>query len=143
MKKWQNVKLDEFLSEGEIVRPKKVGDTGFHTNIEKETVDNTNFRKVLFTSNNLQLVVMSLKPGEDIGLETHNSIDQFIRVDEGSGVSTIGGKEYNIKDGDAIIVPKGSAHNLTAGKDGIKLYTVYGPPNHPEGTTQKTKPEED
>ena len=112
---------------------------GFHTNIEKDTTKNNNFRKVLFTGNKVQLVVMALKPGEDIGTETHSSIDQFIRIDGGSGKAIIGGKNYTLKDGDAIIIPAKSEHNIIAGPDGLKLYTVYGPPNHPDGTVHRTK----
>ena len=129
-------KLSEELEEKD--EPKK---TGFSTNIEKGTVENTNFRKVLFTGPNIQLVLMSLKPNEDIGLETHSDTDQFIRVDEGSGEAIIGGKKYPLKDGSAIIIPAGSEHNVSASDKGLKLYTVYAPPHHPDKTIHKTKEE--
>lgn len=113
---------------------------GFHTNIEKDTVENSNFRKVLHTAPTLQLVAMSLKPGEDIGLETHKD-DQFIRVDKGSGTALIDEDEFDLKDGDAIIIPGGVQHNLTAGRKGVKLYTVYASNHHPDGAIHKTKEE--
>lgn len=124
----------------DILRDKgKTPKIGFHTNIERDTTKNNNFRKVLFTGDKIQLVVMSLKPNEDIGLETHSDIDQFIRVDKGNGKAVIGGKNYNLKDGDAIIIPAKSEHNIIAGSNGIKLYTVYGPPNHKDKTIHRTK----
>lgn len=115
---------------------------GFHTDIETETVENENFRKVLFTGSNLQLVLMSLNPNEDIGEEVHSSTDQFIRVDQGSGIALIGGQEYNLKDGSAIIIPAGSKHNITASDDGLKLYTVYAPPEHEDGEVIENKEDE-
>lgn len=115
---------------------------GFHTNIEKETIKNNNFRKVLFTSEKIQLVVMSLGPGQDIGLETHSDTDQFIRIDKGEGEAIIGDKKYTLLDGDAIIVPAGSKHNIIAGSEGMKLYTVYSPPHHEDGIVHKTKEDE-
>jgi len=113
---------------------------GFHTDIEKDTVENSSFRKVLHTAPKLQLVVMSLKPQEDIGLETHKD-DQFIRVDKGSGTALIGEEEYSLKDGSAIIIPGGVKHNITAGRKGIKLYTVYASNHHPDGAIHDTKEE--
>ena len=114
--------------------------TGFHTDIEKATVENDYFRKVLFTGPNSQLVVMSLKPGEDIGTETHNELDQFIRVDKGSGTAVIAGKEYELKDGSAFIITAGSEHNVTASEDEeLKIYAVYTAPNHPDMVIDKTK----
>ena len=115
---------------------------GFVDNIEKLTKENKFFRKVLFTGKYCQLVVMSLKPGEEIGLETHNNVDQFFRVDEGTGEIIINGKKDKIEDGSAVIVPAGSEHNLiNTGKVDLKLYTIYSPPNHPEGTIHKTHKE--
>ncbi len=114
-------------------------EAGFHVNLEKETQGNNNFRKVLYTAPKLQLVLMSLKPNEDIGLETHDNTDQFFRVDQGSGKAIIGSETYTLKDGDAVIVPKGTRHNIIAGKEGIKLYTVYAPPHHEDGEIRKTK----
>ncbi len=115
--------------------------TGYIKDIEKETKENDNFRKVLFTGSNSQLVVMSLKPGEDIGLEVHEGHDQFIRIEEGEGKAILSEEEYDIKDDWAIVVPSGVKHNITntsEDKD-MKLYTVYSPPEHPEGTIQATK----
>ena len=108
-------------------------------NIEKETLENNNFRKVLFTAKHSQLVVMSLKAGEDIGSEVHQ-LDQFIRVDKGTGKTVLDGKETEISDGFAVVVPSGVEHNIiNTGTDEMKLYTVYSPPNHKDGTVHKTK----
>lgn len=116
--------------------------TGFIDDIEKLTRDNGFFRKVLFTGKFSQLVIMSLKPREDIGLEVHDNVDQFFRVDEGEGVVVIDGDEQQIKDGFAVVVPAGSEHNITnTGSTDLKLYTVYSPPNHPDGTVHKTHQE--
>ena len=89
----------------------------------------------------MQLVLMSLKPDEDIGEEVHETIDQFFRIDKGSGKLIMNGKESEISDGFAFIVPKGTKHNVVAGKEGLKIYSIYSPPNHPEGTIHKTKEE--
>jgi len=111
----------------------------FVDNIETLTKENTNFRKVLFTGKHTQLVVMSLKPGEEIGLETHNHVDQFFRVDKGNGEVIIDGKTSQITDGFAVIVPAGSEHNIVnTGETDLQLYTLYSPPNHPDGTIHKT-----
>ena len=116
---------------------------GFHSNIEKDTVDNTLFRKVLYTGKHTQLVLMSLKPKEEIGSEVHRKIDQFFRVDSGEGLCKIDGNEYIIGDGDAIIVPSGSKHNIinTSDSKDLKLYTLYSPPHHKDGTIHATKEE--
>lgn len=115
---------------------------GYITNIEKETLDNVNFRKVLYTGKHLQLVVMSLEPGEDIGKEVHNTIDQFIRIESGSGIAYINGIETTVADDDAIIIPAGAEHNITNTGDTImKLYSIYGEPEHKDGITQETKSE--
>lgn len=120
----------------------KSNKNGFHTNIEKDTISNNNFRKVLYTGKNLQLVLMSLKPGEEIGVETHSTIDQFFRIDAGNGKSIINDVENNLKDGDCIIIPAGSKHNIiNNGKVILKLYTLYSPPNHKDGIEFKTKEE--
>ncbi len=112
---------------------------GFIDDIEKLTKDNVFFRKVLFTGKYSQLVLMSLKPGEEIGKEIHDSVDQFFRVDEGKGEIIIDGEVRQIEDGFAVVVPAGSEHNLVnTGKVDLKLYTVYSPPNHPENTIHKT-----
>ena len=116
---------------------------GFKTNIEKETTENRNFRKVLYSDNHLQLVLMSLKAGEEIGEETHKGIDQFFRVESGSGKWVIDGNEYAVKDGDVVIVPSGAKHNVinTDSKEDLQLYTIYAPPHHKDGIVRTTKEE--
>lgn len=117
--------------------------TGYIADIEKETKENTNFRKVLFTGPQSQLVVMSLKPGEDIGEEVHNDIDQFIRVEEGEGKAVLNGEETVIKDDWAVVVPAGAKHNVinTSQDKDLKLYTIYSPAEHKNGAIHKTKEE--
>jgi len=119
--------------------------TGYVGNIEKATEKNTNFRQVLFTGKHCQLVVMSLKPKEEIGIEVHPKVDQFFRIEEGQARVIIDGKEHLVGDGDAIIVPAGSQHNVinASETEDLRLYTIYSPPNHPEGTVHKTKKEAD
>jgi len=109
---------------------------GYFGQIEEITEENNNFRKVLFTGEYMQLVVMSLKPGEDIGMEVHHNVDQFFRFEEGEGKVIIDGEEVNVKDGAAVIVPAGSEHNVvnTSKDENLKLYTIYSPPNHPDQT---------
>lgn len=116
---------------------------GYHDKIEEISENNTNFRKVLFTGKHIQLVAMSLKPGEDIGMEVHDNLDQFFRIEDGLGKAVIDGEEYGLVEGDAVIVPGGSEHNIinTSEDEDLKLYTLYSPPNHPEGTIHKTKEE--
>jgi len=111
------------------------------TDIEQKTLENEYFRQVLFTAKNEQLVVMALKPGEEIGLETHHGIDQFLRVEAGEGLAVLNGKEYPVKDGSAVVVPAGTAHNFinVSKTESLKLYTIYSPPEHPDGTVHKTK----
>lgn len=111
----------------------------FHVNIERSTIQNDNYRKVLFTSPKLQLVDMALQPDQDIGEETHSDTDQFIRVDAGSGIAILDGRKVELVDGDAIIVPAGTKHNIVASDKGLKLYTVYSPPHHRDGVIHKTK----
>ncbi|MBT6400997.1 cupin domain-containing protein [candidate division WWE3 bacterium] len=110
-------------------------------NIEKDTLENTNFRKVLFTGKNSQLVVMELKPNEDIGSEVHHDIDQFLRVEKGVGKAVLDGKEYDLEDDFAVVVPAGVEHNLinTSKTDVLKLYTIYSPAEHADGTIHETK----
>lgn len=117
--------------------------SGYHTNIDQKTEENTYFREVLFTGPLSQLVVMSLKPGEDIGRETHPNTDQFIRIEEGTGKAIIDDDEYELQDGSAIVIPAGAEHNVinTSEDESLKLYTVYTPPEHPDGTVHKTKAE--
>lgn len=113
--------------------------SGFIDNIEKITEDNDNFRKVIYTANNCQLVAMSLDANEDIGAETH-TLDQFFRIEEGTGISVIDGKEYEIYPGAGIIIPAGVKHNIiNTGDTKLKLYSIYSPPNHKDGTIHKTK----
>jgi len=116
---------------------------GFSGNIEKETLKNKSFRKVLYTAKHCQLVLMSLKPNEEIGIEVHKDNDQFFRFESGSGKVIIDGNEYSVKDGSAIIVPSGAQHNVinTSDKDELKLYTIYSPPHHKNGIERKTKSE--
>ncbi len=113
---------------------------GFIKNIETETLENTHFRKVLYTGHYSQLVVMSLLPGEDIGREVHEHNDQFIRVEQGEGLAFIDGVETAITDDFAIVIPAGSEHNITnTGQETMKLYTVYGPAEHRDGVVHETR----
>ena len=114
---------------------------GFTTNIEKETLENNSFRKVLYTARYSQLVLMSLKPKEEIGMETHENNDQFFRFESGHGKCIIDGNEYKVTAGDAVVVPAGAEHNVinTSETEALKLYTIYSPPNHKEGIIRQTK----
>jgi mannose-6-phosphate isomerase-like protein (cupin superfamily) len=118
--------------------------TGYHTNIEDETLKNNYFRKVLFTGKYSQLVVMALKPGEEIGNEIHQNVDQFFRIEQGEAkvVLNNGETEFTVKEDEVFIVPAGTWHNVinVSDKD-LKLYTIYSPPNHPDGTIHQTKQE--
>lgn len=108
--------------------------------LEKDTVANRNFRKVLFTGKHLQLVVMSLAPGEEIGSEVHGHVDQFFRVEEGKARFVFGRRKVLVKAGDAVVVPAGTVHNVqNAARTPLKLYTVYSPPNHPPRTVHRDK----
>ncbi len=113
---------------------------GYVTNIEKSTLENETFRTVLYTAKNSQLVVMSLLPLEDIGAEAHH-LDQFIRVEAGQGKAVLNGNEYDIGPGHVVVVPAGVMHNIinTSPDSEMKLYTLYSPPNHKDGTVHKTK----
>lgn len=103
----------------------------YKANIEKLTLENRRFRKILFTTNQMQLVLMSLEPGEEIGREKHSGITQFIRIEKGKGLAEVGSKRYRLKDGDCIIIPSGKYHNIiNTGKNRLKLYTLYAPPAH-------------
>lgn len=115
---------------------------GYVQDIEKVTKRNQDFRHVLYTGKHLQLVMMSLKPGEEIGEETHKDRDQFFRVEEGEGQLLIDGKTHEIEDDMAIVVPAGARHNMiNTGDKPLKIYTLYGPPNHADKTVQATKAE--
>lgn len=115
--------------------------TGYLDNIEKRTLENTNFRRVLYTGQHAQLVVMSLQPSEDIGQEVHEIVDQFIRVEAGQGTLLLNGEEHPIGDGDAFVIPAGTQHNVVnASSDkSLKLYTIYSPPHHKDGVIHATK----
>jgi mannose-6-phosphate isomerase-like protein (cupin superfamily) len=113
---------------------------GFVADIEKLTADNTDFRRVLYTGKHLQLVLMSLDPGEDIGEEVHETHDQFFRVERGKGEVWIDGVKTSVESDDAIIVPAGARHNVVnSGKKRLRLYTIYGPPDHKDGVVRTTK----
>jgi mannose-6-phosphate isomerase-like protein (cupin superfamily) len=116
---------------------------GYYGHIEKDTLENTFFRKVLYTAPHSQLVLMCLKPSEEIGMEVHEGNDQFFRFEKGEGKVIIGGEEFIVKDGDTAIVPAGQMHNVinTSATDELKLYTIYSPAHHPDGTIHKTKEE--
>ncbi len=115
--------------------------TGFVGNIEQQTLANTNFRQVLFTGIHSQLVLMKLIPNEDIGMEVHPNVDQFFRIESGEGKVVMNGKESIVSDGFAFVVPAGTQHNVvnTSSEKELKLYTIYSPPNHPDGTVHATK----
>ena len=116
---------------------------GYLTNIEKDTLDNLKFRRVLFTGPHTQLVVMALKPGEEIGLEVHDDVDQFIRVEAGKGIALLDDQEHALEDGSAVVIPAGTKHNIvnSSRTETLKLYTIYSPPEHPDGTIHETKAE--
>ncbi|MEM2088471.1 MAG: cupin domain-containing protein [Thermoproteota archaeon] len=116
---------------------------GFKTNIEKATLSNKYFRRVLYTGKHSQLVLMSLRPGEEIGEEVHETVDQFFRFEKGEGIVTIDGVKQKVTDGDAVLVPAGARHNVvnTSKKEELKLYTIYSPPEHQDGTIHKTRAE--
>ena len=116
---------------------------GFNANIESDTLENTNFRKVLYTGKHSQLVLMSLRPLEEIGMEVHTDNDQFFRFEKGEGKVLIDGNEYVVGDGSAIIVPSGAEHNVinTSATDDLKLYTIYSPAHHQDGIVRATKAE--
>ncbi|MBZ4191052.1 cupin domain-containing protein [Niabella beijingensis] len=115
---------------------------GFHTNIENDTRANAAFRKVLYTGRQLQLVLMTLQPGEEIGAEVHPENDQFFRFEEGSGRCLIDDTEYTVSDGSAVVIPAGSRHNvINTGSTELKMYTIYAPPHHKDGIVRNTKKE--
>ena len=115
--------------------------SGYLVHIEQDTERNDFFRKVLFTAKHCQLVLMCLQPGEEIGDEVHDHVDQFFRIEQGEALFVLNEKEKHLaKAGDAVIVPAGTYHNvINDSKEQLKLYTVYSPPNHPDGTVHKTK----
>lgn len=115
---------------------------GYVDNIEERTKENDDFRRVLYTGKHIQLVLMTLQPGEDIGEEVHPDIDQFFRIEKGEGRVEIDGVAHEVEDDDAIIVPAGARHNIVnSGSKPLKLYTLYAPPEHKDGVVQATKAE--
>jgi mannose-6-phosphate isomerase-like protein (cupin superfamily) len=117
---------------------------GYCDNIERQTIENEDFRRVLYTGHNLQLVLMTLQPGDEIGEEVHEDIDQFFRIEEGNGIIDIDGVEHRVEDDFAVIVPAGSRHNVrNNGSVPLRLYTIYGPPEHKDGVVQASKAEAD
>ncbi len=116
---------------------------GYTTNIEKDTLENNNFRKVLYTGEHSQLVLMSLAPKEEIGMEAHEENDQFFRFEKGQGKCIIDDNEYSVGDGVAIVVPAGAQHNIinTSNIEELKLYTIYSPAHHKDGIVRVTKEE--
>jgi mannose-6-phosphate isomerase-like protein (cupin superfamily) len=114
---------------------------GYITNIEKDSLENDNFRKVLYTAPHSQLVLMSLEPGEDIGEETHDDRDQFFRIEAGTGSAVLNGMTHPIEDGSAVVIPAGTLHNIinTSETDKLRMYTIYSPAEHRDGVIHKTK----
>jgi mannose-6-phosphate isomerase-like protein (cupin superfamily) len=119
--------------------------SGFSINIEEKTLANDNFRQVLYTAKNSQLVIMTLQAGEEIGQEKHEGHDQFIRVEAGRGVAILDGEQHALEDGTAVVIPAGTEHNVinTSATEALRLYTLYSPPEHPDGIVHKTKLEAD
>ena len=117
---------------------------GYVTNIERDTLENDDYRRVLFTGRNTQLVLMTLRPGEEIGRETHEEHDQFIRVESGTGTVILNGEKHGLEDGVAVVIPAGTEHNVinTSKSEPLRLYTLYSPPEHPDGTIHRTKADE-
>jgi mannose-6-phosphate isomerase-like protein (cupin superfamily) len=114
---------------------------GYVTNIEQDTLDNEDYRRVLFTGKNTQLVLMTLGPGEEIGRETHEEHDQFIRIEAGTGLAQLNREEHLLGDGTAVVIPAGVEHNIvnTSSTEPLRLYTLYSPPEHPDGTVHHSK----
>ncbi len=115
--------------------------SGYNVNLEQKTLENENYREVLFTGPKSQLVVMCLQPGEEIGAEVHDDHDQFFRVEAGTGKAVVDGEEFELADGVSVVVPAGADHNVinTSDSEKLKLYTIYSPPEHPDGTLHATK----
>ena len=119
--------------------------SGYSINIEEKTLAGNNFREVLYTTQRSQLVIMTLQPGEEIGLEKHEGHDQFIRVEAGQGVAILDGEQHRLEDGVAVVIPAGTEHNVvnTSSTEPMRLYTLYTPPEHPDGIVHATKAEAD
>lgn len=119
--------------------------SGYSINIEEKTLAGNNFREVLYTTQRSQLVIMTLQPGDEIGQEKHEGHDQFIRVEEGEGVAILDGEKHALEDGTAVVIPAGTEHNVinTSTSAPLRLYTLYTPPEHPDGIVHATKAEAD
>jgi mannose-6-phosphate isomerase-like protein (cupin superfamily) len=119
--------------------------SGYSINIEQKTLEGNNFREVLYTTQRSQLVIMTLQAGEEIGTEHHEGHDQFIRVEQGEGVAILDGEKHKLEDGVAVVIPAGTEHNVinTSTTGPLRLYTLYTPPEHPDGIIHKTKAEAD
>jgi len=129
---------------GSFLTEEKSGYKGFHTNIETDTIENNDYRNVIYTAESMQLVLMSIKVGGEIGEEVHKESDQFFRFEKGIGKCIIDSTEYDVKDGDVIVVPQGAKHNvINTGEADLKLYAIYAPPHHEDGVVRKTKGEAD
>lgn len=116
---------------------------GYVTNIERDTVENEDYRRVLYTGSYTQLVLMTLQPGEEIGEEVHEGHDQFIRVEAGTGYAELDGARHDLEDGSAVVIPSGARHNVVnSGSEPLRLYTLYSPPEHEDGTVHPTKADE-
>jgi mannose-6-phosphate isomerase-like protein (cupin superfamily) len=115
---------------------------GYVTNIERATLENEDYRRVLFTTPHLQLVLMTLREGEEIGSETHPEGDQFVRVEAGTGMVVLNGEQHPMEDGSVVVIPAGVEHNVVnTGRSPLRLYVLYSPPEHPPGTVHRTKQE--
>jgi mannose-6-phosphate isomerase-like protein (cupin superfamily) len=114
---------------------------GYITNIERDTLENDDYRRVLFTGRNTQLVLMAIAPGDEIGEETHEEHDQFIRVESGEGIAFLDGQQHKLADGTAVVIPAGVKHNVvnSSRSEPLRLYTLYSPPEHADGTVHHTK----
>jgi mannose-6-phosphate isomerase-like protein (cupin superfamily) len=114
---------------------------GFSTNIEADTLENSDFRRVIYTASHMQLVLMALQVGEDIGQERHDDVDQFIRVESGEADAILNGETHKLTDGSVVVIPAGTEHNVinTSSTQPLRLYTIYSPPNHPDGTVNRDK----
>jgi len=119
--------------------------SGYSINLEEKTLNGNNFREVLYTTQRSQLVIMTLQPGEEIGLEKHEGHDQFIRVEAGQGVAILDGERHTLEDGVAVVIPAGTEHNVinTSASEPMHLYTLYTPPEHPDGIVHATRAEAD
>lgn len=117
---------------------------GYVTNIERDTLENEDYRRVLYTGKYMQLVLMTLQPGEEIGLETHEGHDQFIRIEAGTGYAQLDDERRDLAAGSIVVIPSGAKHNVvnTSETEPLRLYTLYSPPEHPDGTVQRTKADE-